>query len=503
MIKLTKDENEYQDYFSVLRGNVTILPDTFGKVGLTIPGLLRIDNVPTSNGGTNCNILIEKNDADILRIKENSINGKIDGYEMYGHSTTPLLKGIIKIEKDTNNHVGLEIPGLLSINNLEEPVTGSTVVPTKGNLCLMDSTADYLQVDPEDIILTFVKEATMDGITGRLYQDSEKYYYAVVNDEGQQLVMFIGSWNESTSDAGTITSIPTWTKNVTFSCLNEFSHLPLYGVVASFSAPYTQEITLPKSIQSLGLNNFSGVCDVHECSSTMLFYLEHYFENCTGGTILLSSEQWSHAFNASLIDNNFFISGKIKVRRYTTPEKPITYLKKLDTSAHPELNLRVYSDEQDLKYGYGVGETTRPELIYIGDLDEKISPIPVSNIPNWSSNMIFQCSDEENTRNLDTIYYLNFSSVITSTIIPPKTTLLLTTVLDNISGTLDIHLCTSLDLTNFTSQGALNKITNCTNGTLLVNETQWTALSSLITGETGSETLDGKIKIQKYQEGEQ
>lgn len=410
------------------------------------------------------------------------------------------LEGIVTIQKDTNQQVGLEIPGLLSINNLEEPVTGSTVVPTKGNLCLMDSTADYLQVDPEDIELTFVKEITPEGNPIRLYQDSEKYEYIKMDVMGEQTISFIGSFNESTSQPGTITSIPTWTKNVTFSCLNEFSRLPLHGFFASFSTTYTQKITPPKSIKDLGLNNFSGVCDVHECSSTIMFNLEHYFENCTGGTILLSSEQWSH--NNSWIDNNFFLSGKIKVRRYTTQEKPITYLKKTNITP-PGGDSIIYTDEQDLKYAYGLVESTSTEtLFYVGDFDEN-GNIPISKVPNWSSNMSFQCSDKDNTMNLNAIYFLAFSSAITSTIIPPKTIQHIMTIWDNISGTLDIHLCTSLNLTNFRGQGALDTITNCTNGTLLVNETQWTALESLITGETGSETLSGKIKIQKYQEGEQ
>ena len=164
------------------------------------------------------------------------------------------LEGIVTIQKDTQNQVGLEIPGLLSINNLEEKIESSTVLPTRGNLCLMDATADYLQVDTEDVELTFIKELTVMTkgenpieVTMRLYEDSSKLVYCTqsIPEMGEAPdLSFIGSWDETTSEIGTISSMPTWTKNPTFSCMNEFSHKSLSFVYVSFSTSYTGNILL-------------------------------------------------------------------------------------------------------------------------------------------------------------------------------------------------------------------------------------------------------------------
>lgn len=62
-------ENRIRNLENNSRGIVTINPDGGGRLGLHIPGILRIDNQPLAEDGTNFNLILEKH-IDIYRKKE-------------------------------------------------------------------------------------------------------------------------------------------------------------------------------------------------------------------------------------------------------------------------------------------------------------------------------------------------------------------------------------------------------------------------------------------------
>lgn len=62
-------ENRIRNLENNSRGIVTINPDGGGRLGLHIPGVLRIDNQPLAEDGTNFNLILEKH-IDIYRKKE-------------------------------------------------------------------------------------------------------------------------------------------------------------------------------------------------------------------------------------------------------------------------------------------------------------------------------------------------------------------------------------------------------------------------------------------------
>ena len=62
-------ENRIRNLENNSKGIVTINPDGGGRMGLHIPGVLRIDNQPLAEDGTNFNLILEKH-IDIYRKKE-------------------------------------------------------------------------------------------------------------------------------------------------------------------------------------------------------------------------------------------------------------------------------------------------------------------------------------------------------------------------------------------------------------------------------------------------
>ena len=73
----------------------------------------------------------------------------LDNYEIYGGTPSGVsLKGIVTLEKDENGVVGLEIPGLLSINNLEEDLEG-VAEATQGDLFLHTENANVYSKQEE------------------------------------------------------------------------------------------------------------------------------------------------------------------------------------------------------------------------------------------------------------------------------------------------------------------------------------------------------------------
>lgn len=62
-------ENRIKNVEQKITGVFQIEPDTIGRLGLHIPGVLRIDNQPLAEDGTNFNLILEKH-MDIYRKKE-------------------------------------------------------------------------------------------------------------------------------------------------------------------------------------------------------------------------------------------------------------------------------------------------------------------------------------------------------------------------------------------------------------------------------------------------
>ena len=62
-------ENRIRNLENNSKGIVTIRSDEGGRIGLHIPGVLKIDNQPLAEDGTNFNLILEKH-IDIYRKKE-------------------------------------------------------------------------------------------------------------------------------------------------------------------------------------------------------------------------------------------------------------------------------------------------------------------------------------------------------------------------------------------------------------------------------------------------
>ena len=60
---------------------------------------------------------------------------KVPGYHVAGGGGSANLEGIVTFKADSDGHLGLEIPGLLSINNLQQDLQG-VAEATQGDLFL-------------------------------------------------------------------------------------------------------------------------------------------------------------------------------------------------------------------------------------------------------------------------------------------------------------------------------------------------------------------------------
>lgn len=67
-------ENRIRNMENRMKGVMQLQPDNEGRIGINIPGVLRIDNVPLEEEGTNYNLLLEEHNMDIYRKKNMSVN---------------------------------------------------------------------------------------------------------------------------------------------------------------------------------------------------------------------------------------------------------------------------------------------------------------------------------------------------------------------------------------------------------------------------------------------
>ena len=236
----------------------------------------------------------------------------LDNYEKYGGSPGGAsLKGIVTLEKDEQGIVGLEIPDLLSINNYKADATGTSVIPTNGNLCLRDYTADLLRADNPNIIeLTF--QEILEG--GKIYRDSKGLVYVYLNNT----LYFYGDYDGQVPM--TITETPNWNKDSIFKLSDENKEVSLERILyLLFESMNSSTIITPKTIityfgQSGICKNFSGTLDISNMNPITeekpFDFNARNFENCTNGTILVNAEQYT-ALSSRI--SGGMLDGKIKV----------------------------------------------------------------------------------------------------------------------------------------------------------------------------------------------
>ena len=242
----------------------------------------------------------------------------LDNYEKYGSASGGAsLKGIVTLEKDEQGIVGLEIPDLLSINNYKADATGTSVIPTNGNLCLRDYTADLLRANnPNIILLTYVQTVTIYGIDHKLYIDSLNLKYAFGKVEGVETLIFIGNMDETTIKPIEIETAPKWDYESVFQLSDNSKIVPLNVIeYMSFSSEQNNNIKVPKTITyfALLMKNYSGTIDYSKCIDLKFDADRPQFTNCTQGTILLNAEQY--AALSSEISEGMIFDGGIKVQQ--------------------------------------------------------------------------------------------------------------------------------------------------------------------------------------------
>lgn len=249
---------------------------------------------------------------------------KMNGYDIYGGvSGGASLKGIVKFEKNEQGIVGLEIPDLLSINNYKVDATGTEVLPTNGNLCLRDYTADLLRADNPNIIeLTYWKKITLDTQEFKAYKDPKELVYLrgdIKYPEGGVLydqIFFIGN------EDGGITVAPEWTSESEFKCSDDGQLKALHHIqVLNFTVENTSMIHVPKYIVYFRtmMNNFSGTIDLTSCvylDTSTVFDVSNV-KNCTNGTLLLNATQYT-ALSSRISEG--MLEGKIKVQQKVESE---------------------------------------------------------------------------------------------------------------------------------------------------------------------------------------
>lgn len=248
----------------------------------------------------------------------------LENYEKYGGASGGAsLKGIVTFEKDEQGIVGLEIPDLLSINNYKVDATGTEVLPTNGNLCLRDYTADLLRADNPNIIeLTYWKNITIDNREYKAYKDPKELVYlrgAIGDSEEGVLydqIFFIGN------DEGGITVAPEWTSESNFKCSDDGKLKALHHIqVLNFTVENTSMIHVPKYVVYFKtmMNNFSGTIDLTSCvylKTSTVFDVSNV-QNCTNGTLLLNATQYT-ALSSRISEG--MLEGKIKVQQKVESE---------------------------------------------------------------------------------------------------------------------------------------------------------------------------------------
>lgn len=260
-------------------------------------------------------------------IKEEIKMTKLEGYDLYGGASGTPLKGIIKIEQDTNHQVGLEIQGLLSINN-KTYVAGEELLGTEGNLCLRDHTADYL-IETNIIELTIVKEIVEGGfVVAKIYKDSIGNHYMLQSPDILTFVSLIS--DSSPEEILPITKAPNWSKESVFKLLDVSKIIPMIMIrYIVFDQKNTSTIIAPKTVYSYfqqgGIfKNFSGIFDISHMNPTTeeqtFIFDTDSFENCEDGTLRVNASQWDIFETAERItdaEGVKMLDGKIKIVKAT------------------------------------------------------------------------------------------------------------------------------------------------------------------------------------------
>lgn len=231
----------------------------------------------------------------------------LEGYEdLIGNMS---LKGIVKLEKDENGQVGLEIPDCLKINNLWEGEEA-----TKNNLLIEYSDADTLYKDP---ILELIEdgevELTIKGQTSTspAYKEKDRpVRYALADgmlliqapdillySKDQKLVYEMdGAQNEEEIDFifGINSKIPVIPKSVSV-IYNSFNDMPSLGEI---------------DIHDLEISTFSLLTPSEQIQSC--------FQGTTTGTVLVSEDQFTFMNDQNLITTD--TSGKSHLTHNTKVE---------------------------------------------------------------------------------------------------------------------------------------------------------------------------------------
>lgn len=239
----------------------------------------------------------------------------LDQYEKYGGGSTASLKGIVKLEKDENGKVGLEIPDLLTINN-QEYQAGSESLGTNGNLCLLDDSADLLRINPVPVTLTYV--GLIEGV--KVYTDAQGLKYGNINDGSYGYKLsFIGDTSMETLSPLPISQAPIWKANSIFLLGDTQEVVPLDGILRLvFSTQNSSTIIVPQTVSrvfpnmfDLTLENFSGILDASAVTldTTNFTYIG---TNCTEGTILVNADTYEN-FGDSI--SSGMLEGKIKIQQ--------------------------------------------------------------------------------------------------------------------------------------------------------------------------------------------
>ena len=222
-------------------------------------------------------------------------------YEKYGGGSEISLKGIVKLEKDDQGIVGLEIPGVLSVNNLPEGTVGS-VEPAEGNILLWKKDANvYSNTTEEDEIPQMLNFGLLNGYLDYLY------YHDFVHEEKKATITFLedadicrGVYEDTAGEEVIIDIHSHQCKGISDNCTARgYSQWEEYPSMITISH-------LASTIESIGKNAF------YKCSSLTITDTllpaslktigESAFEDCTSlGT--LHAEQCT---NLTTIETNAF-----------------------------------------------------------------------------------------------------------------------------------------------------------------------------------------------------
>ena len=252
----------------------------------------------------------------------------LDQYEKYGGGSTASLKGIVKLEKDENGKVGLEIPDLLTINN-QEYQAGAETLGTNGNLCLLDDSADLLRVIKE-IPLTYFKTIDVGELEMKYYRDPQGYLYLYLSNPDISRTMFplefVGNFDFENNSPLPISTAPNWNKDSVFKLSDVNQTIPLDSIgELVFQDMITSTIVVPKTVcnyfnQYGDMKNFSGTLDISHMNSITTerpFAFGTSLQNCTEGTVVVNEEQYEVFSSENRIQNGM-LDENIKIRKAGT-----------------------------------------------------------------------------------------------------------------------------------------------------------------------------------------